>query len=104
MLVSGETIGRDLARARSLYQKTCTGGIFADCHALAKTLSPTPAERKTAFELNSKACTGNVAAACYEVAVAWEAGRELMKAVPFYEKACAGGHAPACARMKKLQQ
>jgi TPR repeat protein len=103
MLLSGETIGRDLARARALYQKTCTGGIAADCYALGKILSATPAERKAAFELYSRACAGNVAAACHEVAVAWEAGRELTKAVPFYEKACAGGHAPSCERMKKLQ-
>jgi len=27
-----------------------------------------------------------------------------MKAVPFYEKACAGGYAPSCERTKKLQQ
>jgi hypothetical protein len=38
------------------------------------------------------------------VAVAWEAGRELMKAVPFYQKACAAGYAPSCERTKKLQE
>jgi TPR repeat protein len=104
MLVYGETIGRDLARARTLYQRTCAGGIAADCYALAKTLSTTPADRKTAFELDSKACAGNVAAACHDVAAAWEAGREPLKALSFYEKACAGGHAPSCDRAKKLQQ
>jgi TPR repeat protein len=38
------------------------------------------------------------------VAVAWEAGRDPLKALPFYEKACAGGIAPACERAKKLKQ
>jgi len=45
-----------------------------------------------------------VAAACYEVGAAWEAGREPLKAVPFYQKACTGGHAPSCDRVKKLGQ
>jgi TPR repeat protein len=102
MLFSGETIGRDVARARALYQKTCAGGIAADCYALAKMLGATPADRKAAFELNSKACAGNVAAACHEVAAAWEGGREPLKALPFYEKACAAGYTQACERAKKL--
>ena len=104
MLYSGDKIGRDLPRAQALYRKTCDAGFANDCYALARTLSKTPADRKTAFELNSRACAGNVAAACHEVAVAWEASRELMKAVPFYQKACAGGYAPACERTKKLDQ
>ena len=104
MLFSGETIGRDVPRARALYQRTCEGGISADCHALAKILAATPAERKAAFELNNKACSGNVAPACNDVAAAWEAGREPLKALPFYEKACAGGYTQACERAKKLRQ
>jgi hypothetical protein len=104
MLLFGETIGRDLARAQALYERTCAGGFAADCHALAKMLSTTPADRKAVFELNSKACAGNVAAACHDVAAAWEGGRQPLKALPFYEKACAGGHAPSCDRAKKLQQ
>ena len=31
-------------------------------------------------------------------------GREPLKALPFYQKACAGRHAPSCERAKKLQQ
>jgi TPR repeat protein len=104
MLYSGERIGRDAPRAQALYRRTCDGGIAADCYTLARTLPKTPAERRNAFELDSKACAGNVAAACHEVAVAWESGRELMKAVPFYRKACTGGHAASCERVKKLDE
>jgi TPR repeat protein len=104
MLWSGDRIGRDVHRAQALYQKTCAAGFSTDCYALAKTLSTSAADRKTAFELNNKACAGNVAAACHEVAVAWEAGRELNRAIPFYQKACAAGYQPACQRTKKLDQ
>jgi hypothetical protein len=37
------------------------------------------------------------------VAQAWDAGREPMKALPYYQKACGGGIAAACERAKKLQ-
>jgi TPR repeat protein len=104
MLASGEAIGRDVPRARALYEKTCAAGLTADCHALAKLVGTAPADRKAVFELNAKACAGGTAAACHDVAVAWEAGRDPSKALPFYEKACAGGVAAACDRARKLKQ
>jgi TPR repeat protein len=103
MLEAGDIIGRDLARARALYDKTCAGGIAADCYALGRLVQRDPAGRKAAFDLFGKGCAGNVAAACHEVALAWDAGREPMKALPFYQKACAGGVAAACQRAKRLQ-
>ena len=36
MLEAGDIIGRDLPRARALYEKTCAGGIAADCYALGR--------------------------------------------------------------------
>jgi TPR repeat protein len=102
MLEKGETIPRDLARARALYERTCKAGVAADCYDLARLLPQTAAERTRVFELKTKACDGNVAVACHEVGQAWELGREPLKALPYYQKACTAGHAPACERVKKL--
>ena len=103
MLEAGDIIGRDLPRARALYEKTCAGGIAADCYTLGRLVQKDPNGRKPAFDLFSKGCTGNIPAACHEVAQAWDTGREPMKALPFYQKACTGGVAAACERAKKLQ-
>ena len=60
MLDAGDIIGRDLPRARVLYEKTCAGGIAADCYTLGRLVQKDPNGRKAAFDLFSKGCTGNV--------------------------------------------
>jgi TPR repeat protein len=61
-----------------------------------------PNGRKPAFDMFAKACTANVAPACHEVALAWDTGREPIKALPFYQKACTGGVTAACDKAKRL--
>jgi hypothetical protein len=36
--------------------------------------------------------------------MAWEAARNPMKALPFYQKACAAEFNPSCARVRRLEQ
>ena len=103
MLDAGDVIGRNLPRARALYERTCTGGIAADCYTLGRIVVKDPNGRKPAFDLFARGCNGNVPAACHEVAQAWDTGHEPMKALPFYQKACTGGVAAACDRAKKIQ-
>ena len=91
-----------MARARTLYDKTCAERFAADCYALGRLVKADLNGRKPAFDLFSKGCAGNIAAACHEVAQAWDTGREPMKALPFYQKACTGGVTAACDRAKKL--
>jgi hypothetical protein len=105
MLDSGDVIGQDLDEAKALYARTCDSGIAPDCYRLARLLERGTATRtRQVFTLFSRACQGDVAAACHEVGLAWEAARDPMKALPFYQKACAGGHKPACTRVRRLEQ
>jgi TPR repeat protein len=89
----------------ALYTRTCDSGIAGDCYRLAR-LKERGLTRRTreVFTLFSRACQGDVAPACHEVGLAWETARDPMKALPYYQKACNGGHKPACTRVRRLQQ
>jgi TPR repeat protein len=98
-------ITRNLTEAKALYAQTCKGGIRSDCYRLARILERgREATRRQLLELFDQACMGDVAEACCEVGQAWEAARNPMKALPLYEKACAGGHKPSCTRVRRLGQ
>jgi TPR repeat protein len=102
---SGDVIGQDLAEAKALYAQTCKQGVFADCYRLAELVRrDRSASSREIFKLFEQACEGDVAAGCYEVAIAWEGARDPLKALPYYQKACSGGHKAACTRVRRLQQ
>ncbi len=91
--------------AKTLYSQTCEAGVAADCYRLAQILKRENAKAtRETFTLYSKACKGDVAQGCFEVGKAWEAARDPVKALPFYKKACAAEHNPACSRVRRLEQ
>ena len=105
MLELGDTITRNLREAKTLYSQTCEAGVAADCYRLAQILKRENAKpTRETFTLYSKACKGDVAQGCFEVGKAWEAARDPVKALPFYKKACAAEHNPACSRVRRLEQ
>jgi len=91
-------------RAIALYTRTCDAGIAVDCYNLGRRLQRADPHDRRVFELFTRACDGGVGPACHEVGLVWEATRDPAKALPFYEKACAAGHAPACDRARRLKQ
>ena len=103
MLETGDGASRDVVRARSLYERSCKGGLAPECLSLAHLLQR-QGERPAALEPLGKACDGGQPPACQELAQAWEAARSTAKALPLYDKACSGGIKPACERAKKLRE
>jgi hypothetical protein len=105
MLESGEVVSQDLDGARALYARTCQAGFPGDCYRLARILERgDDSDARTEFKLYRKACEGDVFQGCYEVARAWEAARDPVKALPYYKKACDGGLKASCTKVRRLQQ
>jgi uncharacterized protein len=103
ILERGEGASRDVGRARSLYEKTCDGGVAADCYSLAHLLRHQQGARNAILDLLGKGCNAGSTPACRELASAY-GSREPEKALVYYRKACAAGDAPACAEARKIRR
>ena len=103
MLDVGDGIGRNLPRARALYEKTCDGGIAADCYALGRARRErrrTTASRPSS--LFAKGCAGNVPAACHEVGAGLGRRPRADEGAPLLPEGVRGRVTAACERAKKL--
>ena len=109
MLESGDMIGRDLQKARELYKRGCDAGVVQDCYSLARQFQrPETRDVAQASKYNKQACDAGIGPACYEVGLLYESGttvpRDPVKALTFYQQACAAKHEAACERAKRLKR
>lgn len=94
MLLRGDGIEKDTARAMTLFTKGCDGGDPWGCLDFANQV--TKSAPKDAFALFRKGCDmepkDGAAGACAQLGIAYEAGigtkRDLKQALHYYEQAC----------------
>lgn len=102
MYATGDGVGRDLARAASLYERVCEAGEADVCNTLGEIY-----ERGAVIgvgatrveELFARACDGGSLFGCVNLGVVAAESGNAERAVGLFERACAGGAAVGCHRL-----
>lgn len=96
-------VKRDLATARSLYEKACSGGVAIACVDLGVSLEQGIGGSKDvdgAYAIYKKACDNGEPAGCTWLGTLYTKGlgvqQNIDKAARLYQNGCNGGHAPGC--------
>ena len=99
MYLGGKGVAKDEAKALSLYEQACTGGVAADCSRAGALLlgEHEPAEKIAKVAKNAKEAKGDKKANAAIVPVnAKSIPRDEARARTFFEKACKAGEEKAC--------
>lgn len=105
VLTTGRDEHKDVPRAKRLFEESCEAGDLRACSGVLKS-EPSPA-RSSAQARLSAACDRHVQAACAWLGSSLGIGeggvKDVERGAGLLERACAGGFAPGCYQLAKLQ-